>query len=410
MSARAVLLLLPPLLLLPARALAQEAPAEGTRLERLYLSPSTLLGSSRVTALGGAYVGIAEGAEGLNVNVASVAHRSAHLERDWDAGFSLSWLQLPFTNPEQKDVDNDGQPDDALEQRQLLAGVMLQYRRYGLGFSLRNSHVAYCATEACDEEGRIRASLTTSLLAGGFSLGRDDFLLALGLYAAEARFTYLGETWRYGNTGIAFDFLFRPHGRPYRVGIAVRPEVVGKWRPRDGQVPFLAGRQLYSAVVSPGLYSFGASWRFGNGREHYNRLSAAARRQLAEDGEEVAEEDLSQPAGRMTLSAQLDFIDGVEAALPVRAFTSLGSPALIGGAALLQPRIGVEHETLVNRLRTRVGAFVEPSPFPDAGPRPHLTGGFEVFVLRYWEDWALTASFDVARRYTNLGLSVGFWR
>lgn len=398
------------LLLLAAGAARAQASGEGTRPERLYLSPSTLLGSSRVTALGGAYVGIAEGAEGFNANVASVAHRSAHLERDWDAGFTLSWLQLPFTNPEKKDVDNDGLPDEALEQRQLLAGLQLQYRRYGLGFSIRNSHVAYCSSEPCDSGSRIRASLTTSLLAGGFALGRDDFLLALGIYTAEARFSYLGEAWRYGNTGLAFDFLFRPHGRPYRVGVAVRPEVVGKWRPRRGQSPFLAGRQLYSAVVSPGLYSFGASWRFGEGKERYNRLGAAARRQLAEDGEEVAGEDLTQPSGRVLLSAQLDLIDGVDGALPVRAFTSLGSTSPIGASTLLQPRLGVEHETLVGRLRTRLGTFVEPSPFPDTRPRPHLTGGFEVFVLRYWDDWSLTASFDVARRYTNLGLSVGFWR
>lgn len=398
------------LLLLAATAARAQAPEEATRPERLYLSPTTLLGSSRVVALGGAYVGIAEGAEGFNSNVASVAHRSPLLQRDWDAGFTLTWLQLPFSNPERKDVDNDGLPDDALEQRHLQGGVQLQYRRFGLGFSLRNSHAAYCATESCDEAGRIRASLTTSLLAGSFALGRDDFLLGLGIYAAEAQFSYLGETWRYGNTGLAFDFLFRPHGRSYRVGVAVRPEVVGKWRPERGQVPFLAGRQLYSAVVSPGRYSFGASWRLGEGKERYNRLSAAARRHLAEEGEETPEEDLQEPPGRWLLSAQLDLIDGVEDALPLRAFTSLGSPTPIGGSTLLQPRFGVEHETFVNRLRTRLGTFVEPSPFPDRAPRLHLTGGFEVFLLRYWEDWAVTASFDVARRYTNLGVSVGFWR
>ena len=399
-----------PLLLLLGSLAHAQAPEDQTRPERLYVSPSTLLGSSRVVGLGGAYVGIAEGAEGFNSNVASVAHRSARLERDWDAGFTLTWLQLPFTHPEQKDVDNDGLADEALEQRQLQGGVQLQYRHYGLGFSMRNSHLAYCATEGCGPEGRIRASLTTSLLAGGFALGRDDFLLALGIYSAEARFEHLGESWRYGNTGLAFDFLFRPHGRPYRVGVAVRPEVVGKWRPRDGQVPFLAGRQLYSAVVSPGLYSFGASWRLGEGSEHYNRLSPAARRQLAEDGEETPEEDPTQPPGRWLLSAQLDIIDGVEDALPLRAFTALGSQDPVGARTLLQPRFGVEHETLVNRLRTRLGTFVETSPFPDSRPRPHLTGGFEVFLLRYWEDWSVTASFDVARRYTNLGLSVGFWR
>ncbi|MBF5041625.1 hypothetical protein FGE12_04440 [Aggregicoccus sp. 17bor-14] len=369
------------------------------------------MGSSRVVGLGGAYVGIAEGAEGFNSNVASVAHRAAKLDRDWDWGFTLSWLAVPFTNPEHKDLDNDGQPDDALEQRQLLGGVQLQYRGYGLGFTVRNSHAAFCAVQGCGSEGRIDTSLTTSLLAGGFALGQDDFLMAFGIYAAEARFGYLGETWRYGGTGLAFDFLFRPHGRSYRVGAAVRPEVVGKWRPRSGQVPFIAGQQLFSAVVTPGLYSFGASWRLGEGKERYNRLSPAARRQLAAEGEETPEDaDPTQPPGRWMLSAQLDVIDGVDQALGLSAFTQTGAQDSVGSSLLLQPRFGVEHETLVNRLRLRLGTFVEPSPFKDSSPRPHLTGGFEVFVLRYWEDWSVTASFDVARRFTNLGLSVGFWQ
>ena len=61
-------------------------------------------------------------------------------------------------------------------------------------------------------------------------------------------------------------------------------------------------------------------------------------------------------------------------------------------------------------MRTRLGVFVEPSSFKDTLPRPHLTGGFEVFLFHYWEDWAVSASFDIARRYANVGLSLGFWR
>jgi hypothetical protein len=61
-------------------------------------------------------------------------------------------------------------------------------------------------------------------------------------------------------------------------------------------------------------------------------------------------------------------------------------------------------------VRTRLGVFVEPSSFEGQVPRPHVTGGFELFLFRYWEDWAVSASFDVARRYANVGFSLGFWR
>jgi hypothetical protein len=100
----------------------------------------------------------------------------------------------------------------------------------------------------------------------------------------------------------------------------------------------------------------------------------------------------------------------VENAVSVHSFTALTEPQAVGTFAMLQPRVGVEHETWPGRLRTRLGAFIEPSPFEDHLPRPHLTGGFELFLFRYWDDWALTTSFDVSRRYSNFGISVGFWR
>ena len=82
-------------------------------------------------------------------------------------------------------------------------------------------------------------------------------------------------------------------------------------------------------------------------------------------------------------------------------------PALREAAARMHIE---EHVTFPGRLRTRLGTFVEPSPFPDTSPRPHVTGGFELFLFNYLEAWALSASFDVARRYSNFGVSVGFWR
>jgi hypothetical protein len=410
---RAVLFFAGVLLAAPV-AWAQDEVPMATRPERLYLNSGVLLGSSRVVGLGGAYVGIAEGVAGFTNNLAALAHRSPGLDRDWDVGVTLSWLDLPLARGKGKDLDNDGLADDAPESSQLLGAVLLQYRNFGLGFSMRNSQVGYCNTVHCDPNDLLRVSLIQTALAGAMALGRDDFILGFGIYSAQAVFSHESEgDWRYGDTGLALDMLYRPHGRAYRVGVSVRPEVVGAWRRGPGQVPFLAGRQLYSAVVSPAVLSLGASWRLGEGAERYNRLSPAARRQMLE-GEHFAEvppeDDPRALAGRWLISAQADFISRTENAVSVHSFTALAEPEHVGVSGMLQPRVGVEHETWPGRLRTRLGSFIEPSPFEDHLPRPHLTGGFELFLFRYWEDWALAASFDVSRRYSDFGISVGFWR
>lgn len=387
------------------------------RPERLYFNPGSLLGSARVVSLGGAYVGIAEGAAGLQSNLSALAHRSPGLEKDWDLGVTLSWLDLPFTRGgRSRDLDNDGRPDESEDSRHLLGGLLLQYKRFGIGFSLRNSAVTYCATAECAGDAqRIRVSLTQSVLAGAVAFGQDDFILALGLYAAQASFQLSsgGDEVRYGDTGVEVDMLYRPYGRAWRLGVTVRPEVVADWRSEPGQSPVLAGRTLFGAVVAPAVLSLGASWRFGEGAERYNRLSPATRRQLLVEGDALPvpeEEPKDAPAGRWLLSAQVDLYSGVDNALPLRSFASTGEEQRVGQASEFAPRLGVEHDTVPGMIRLRAGIYGEPSPFDGRPARPHFTGGFEVFVLRYWEDWAITASFDLASRYTNVGLSVGFWR
>ncbi|AGC48655.1 hypothetical protein MYSTI_07383 [Myxococcus stipitatus DSM 14675] len=401
---------------LASPAWAQEGEPIQPRPERLYFNPGALLGSARVVSLGGAYVGIAEGAAGFPSNLAALAHRGPALDKDWDLGVTLSWLDLPFTSGRARDVDNDGRADEGQDRRQLLGGLMLQYKRFGIGFALRNSVVAYCATATCaGDTERIRVSLTQSVLAGAVSFGQDDFILALGIYAAQASFRLSsgGDDWRYGDTGVAIDMLYRPHGRPWRLGVTVRPEVIADWR-RDGeQPPVLAGRTLFGAVVSPAVLSLGASWRLGEGAERYNRLSPASRRQLIIDGDALPvpeEEPRDAPAGRWLISAQVDLLSSVDNAVPLRSFASTADEEFVGHTTTFAPRLGVEHDTVPGMIRLRAGVYAEPSPFDGRPPRPHITGGFEVFVLRYWEDWSISASFDLASRYSNVGLSIGFWR
>ncbi|HYI01560.1 hypothetical protein [Hyalangium sp.] len=394
-------------------AWGQEEPLpDEPRQERLYVNSGALLGSTRMVAIGGAYTGIAEGTAGFSSNLATLAHRAPQLDRDWDVGVTLSWLDVPLRERRGQDLDNDGLPDEAPGSSQLLFGLLLQYKEFGLGTFLRTRTVTYCATLECLEDDSVSVAVTQSALAGAMALGQDEFIVSLGIYTALATLSHGDEEWNYGGTGLSLDLLFRPQARPYRVGISVRPQVVGGWKQKEGQAPVLAGRAIYSAVVAPATLSLGASYRFGEGAERYNRLSPAARRQLIASGATNVspEESPDAPSGNFLVSAQIDLISSVESAVALRSVTAFSEPEPVGRTALFQPHIGAEHDTWPGRVRTRLGVFVEPSSFEGQAPRPHLTGGFELFLFRYWEDWAVSASFDLARRYANVGFSVGFWR
>jgi hypothetical protein len=73
----------------------------------------------------------------------------------------------------------------------------------------------------------------------------------------------------------------------------------------------------------------------------------------------------------------------------------------------------VDVEAIPGRLRLRTGSYWEPERFAGVGGRIHGTFGFEVRALEF-HAWGLRrgklgATFDGARRYRNLGLSIGFW-
>jgi hypothetical protein len=79
-------------------------------------------------------------------------------------------------------------------------------------------------------------------------------------------------------------------------------------------------------------------------------------------------------------------------------------------------RMGAEGEPIQNRLKLRVGSYLEPSRFTATSARLHGTMGFDlrlfawnVFGLVDEFDLRLTAALDLAERYRNFGFSVGIW-
>jgi hypothetical protein len=346
--------------------------------------------------------------------LSSLAQRAPDLDHNWDLQFAFNWQDVPLFSPKQRDLDNDGVRDNTANSSRYLLGMMLQYGRFGFGTYLRTNTQSWCASgTSCDPSDQVDIKVQHTALAGAMALGRDDLILGAGIYVADVAFDYKGQEWNYTGNGLELDMLYRPLGLPYRVGLSVKPEVVGHYQPSASQLPVVAGRQLYAGVVSPGTISLGTAFRFGEGRENYNRLSPAARKDL---GERIGEDWLppllpkGTPTGSWLLVLQADYINAAENTVAMNTFTSFSPDVPVGRHGSILPRVGVEDDVLPGRLRLRAGSFLEPSPFPGVLPRPHATGGAEVFLFRYIDSLSLSFAYDLAKNYENFGLALTLWR
>ena len=84
-----------------------------------------------------------------------------------------------------------------------------------------------------------------------------------------------------------------------------------------------------------------------------------------------------------------------------------------GRHSAISVRGGAEVEALPGRLRLRMGSYWEPERFVDQGGRLHFTFGMELRVFEFWligtRRGRLSFTGDVASRYRNVAVSIGFW-
>src|SRR5687767_9664108 len=114
------------LLAVEGRALAQ--PASTTEDFTVDAAQGPVTGSTRVIGLGGAFVAVAEGGDGVAVNPASVAVRLPYSWNRWDSGFSIDFAigaWLPHTDylnrpPSEDEAGTEADPE--VDQRSLLFG------------------------------------------------------------------------------------------------------------------------------------------------------------------------------------------------------------------------------------------------------------------------------------------------
>jgi hypothetical protein len=389
---------------LPAPAAAQELDPVLDRDFTLDLHQGAVLGSGRIIGMGGAAVATAQGSAGALFNPAAVAARADTSTGTWE----WDW-HIDFLNPSLgSDYDNNGITQETefgfLDGAVITAGLVGQYRCWGLGVSITNS----------DQRLEERADGTTvvpSATVARAALARAlfDYQLMIGAGVRAGVFSLQIETAEPPRTE-----LFAISGSALEAGAIWRPRDIDLRAGLSGSLPVSSenvtseecdpldceGFILPERAALPWQASIGAAWRFGPTR--WNRVVASRWR----------DEKALVVAADLVLVGTVDDGHGLEA-------YAQGDLQPSGRTLSFSPRAGAEYDWVPGRFRIRGGSYWEASRFrdpmgEDIPGRLHITIGLDlrVWQFRVWgKDYRLRTSLTVdgADGYGNGGLSIGFW-
>lgn len=442
-------------LLFAAPVLAQ--PFEGS--QRLLLTEGTVRGSPRLMGLAGAFVALADGAEGIPRNPAAAAMQHPSFDGDFHWDFAGTFHFLPPWATREQDWDNDGRADQAsagpfnfLGTQVIYAFGSLQYKSVALGLGLDvQNFLAVTRLEGDPIEYYDNVSLTHLYASLAGSFWRDQLLVGLGVESSHA---FLGfaeqppgnflpnlpkDTMGFHGWGVQLGAVYRPENDDWRVGVSYKPQVTAL--PFVARETFGAGKVAPSAVAVPGRLSLGGAIALGRGR-HLNITSPGGwvprddppppavegpqgAHASGKPGEPAPSKGpppppvLTSAMMKWLFTAQLDVFFPVQGATLVASF--LEQPAIdavpAGYQVSIQPRLGIEKELFMDLLRLRLGGYLEP-PMTSGLPggvrptvRPHLTFGFELGLFKLGnERVSFGLSFDFASMYQNLSFGFLVWK
>jgi len=349
----------------------------------LDLRQGPILGSARQVALGGAYIGVAEGITSLNSNPAGVAFRleSSTTKFDWDWTVGVNDLKS-------NDFDNNGQsPPDYKDHRIRTLGLMGQYGPWGVGV-LNNSEIL--ALDGPDGKQNEYVLSVTSLALGRQFLDRE-LTIGVGLRATmtkQRNKTFDTTLGKLSGTGWEMGGVWNPGRGPFRLGAAYSSSISSNQSLNNtgGSPVTVNGLIVPQQVILPAKFGVGFSYAVESAPFWKNH--------------------------KWLVAADLLFTEPSENAVGVESVLAQKIQP-VGTHRTISVRVGSELETIPGRLRLRMGSYYEPSNYEGVSGRTHLTGGFEVrmFHSSIWgeNDWGLTATIDSARDYLNILLSIGFW-
>lgn len=367
------------MLLIVSLGIAWSKPAHAQQAVEFF--PGPLVSSNRIISMGGAYTGIASGADAHLINPASFAQRNRPRRSSWFTGdWTLSW----FDDAPNVDADDDQLPRNSFH---LDAGFHLNFGRFGIGAHGYNQ--SFGVSEFNAAQG---TDLDVSLGYGGLGLGwsfwKDQFTMGVLVSSASLTITEVrgieesGEfdelrVFRSQGQGVMLGMHLKLEGAPWQVGLRARREVRGFALLDDGDEED-AG--MHTQIVIPKQLSLGLA----------THLAISKR--------------FARP---MLIATDFVLTGRTRNATTLQGFV-LDNGEVTGDQVTLAPHIGAQLEVFPERLRLRAGSYWEPDRALGKVGRAHVTFGGEVRVKVIW-DWRIDACVDIAPGYFNWGLGLGFW-
>lgn len=395
---RRILPIIAALLVTPADA--QELIADRRVVADFFQGP--IVAAGRVVGMGGAYVGVAEGAAGHLANPAAFAVRAAPFAHDWfDWDVTLSLLNV--SRDQQLDLGHGASQafDDA---RFAQLGFNVKFGEHGFGVQGRNQDYARRLDIIDPDSGAVTQTTVTvkqSYVGLGYAQHyADGWWLGVLLYGGAAELSLSeGEAGRVNGGGLLLGALYAPPDMRWRVGVSARTAVVGQDVQAEADPAALPpGLEVPDAVAVPWQLAVGASYRFGP-------RGGNVRPTFGEGAPEAG------PRARRYVLVAADAV--LTGPAPEAA---VGPDALFGGDdrrsgryPSLSLRAGVESEIWADVLVVRAGSYFEPDRYVAFDGRVHLTGGADVHLGELIWDWAAGAVIDWAPAYLNWGVGLGFW-
>ena len=358
-------------------------------------------GEADSLAMGGANVARASGSSGALDNPAASAIRKS-TDDEWGFDYHLDYTNGSLSS----DYGNAGidygslgvkQPDQTSQQL-TLGGAL---RIYNWGAAISATARSMNLGQNAEETGNVFAeSLTLKGSTAVFIPGPD---IAIGIGAQLAVFNMqldcagpqCGDLFTVSGWGAQVGVTWIPHLQSFRLAGVLSTGITGDNVGGSCMDPTnCQGFMLPDRVVVPATVTAGFAYRFAP--TDWNQQTSGSFR----------DEQSLTLAFDVVTNAPVDDAYGLDA-------FAIGYLERSDEHYGVSPRGGFEWEMVPGRFRLRGGSYWEPSRFDGVDGRIHGTFGLElrVFEVDVWglRRGRITLTGDLARDYSNLGISIGLW-
>ena len=369
----------------PARA---QFPPITDRNYAIYLYDGVAIGNAGMVGMGGAGAAVVLGTAGVLLNPSAIAVRPTTDHDRWSLDYHLDFLTGHYSS----DYDNNGQVASGGAEL-ITAGLGLRVGNWAGAATLTNQRAPLTGSPDDAEALRARVSVATWIPQIDLAVGGG---LQFATFQISPQSGIGGSLFSISGVGLIAGATWLPRGESYRLAAALDGAIDGgEVQPGTcGDPSNCAGYILPDRVRAP--------WRVVSGAAY--RLAPTAWNQ------QVA--TLFRDERALTVAADLVLSGATDNGYGIEAFSQHElQPS--GRNLAFSVRGGAELEVLPGRARLRAGSYWEPGRFEGVSGRAHATFGADLRVFEFSlfgvRRGRLSLTADVARRYRNLVIDIGFW-